>query len=70
MTDRGLHARGHVASGASESLPRRLMQRLGPRGVIKAEVICRRLLEPIGNRPPAESAARYHEQISELSMAA
>jgi hypothetical protein len=45
------------------------MKRLGPRGVIKTEVICRRLLEPIGNRPPAESAARHHEQSSELPMA-
>ena len=30
----------------------------------------RRLLEPIGNIPPAEAEARYYEQLSELPMAA
>src|SRR6478609_6253006 len=30
----------------------------------------RRLLEPIGNIPPAEAEARYHQQIETLAMAA
>ena len=30
----------------------------------------RRLLEPIGNIPPAEAEARYYEQIETLAMAA
>ena len=30
----------------------------------------RRLLEPIGNIPPAEAEARYYEQLNELAMAA
>lgn len=30
----------------------------------------KRLLEPIGNIPPAEAAARYYAQIDELAMAA
>jgi transposase InsO family protein len=30
----------------------------------------RRLLEPIGNIPPAEAEARYYEQISDLAMVA
>jgi transposase InsO family protein len=30
----------------------------------------RRLLEPIGNIPPAEAEARYYEQIETLAIAA
>jgi transposase InsO family protein len=30
----------------------------------------RRLLEPIGNIPPAEAEARYYEQLNELAMVA
>ncbi len=30
----------------------------------------RRLLEPIGNIPPAEAEARYYQQIETLAMAA
>ncbi len=30
----------------------------------------RRLLEPIGNIPPAEAEARYYAQINDLDMAA
>ena len=30
----------------------------------------RRLLEPIGNIPPAEAEARYYDQIETLAMAA
>ncbi len=30
----------------------------------------RRLLEPIGNIPPAEAEARYYEQLNDLAMAA
>ena len=30
----------------------------------------RRLLEPIGNVPPAEAEARYYEQINDLAMVA
>ena len=30
----------------------------------------RRLLEPIGNVPPAEAEARYYEQTEALSLAA
>ncbi len=30
----------------------------------------RRLLEPIGNIPPAEAEARYHDRIETLAMAA
>ena len=30
----------------------------------------RRLLEPIGNMPPAEAEARYHAQVEELALAA
>jgi transposase InsO family protein len=30
----------------------------------------RRLLEPIGNVPPAEAEARYYEQLNELAMVA
>jgi transposase InsO family protein len=30
----------------------------------------RRLLEPIGNIPPAEAEARYYEQIDDLAMIA
>ena len=30
----------------------------------------RRLLEPIGNIPPAEAEARYYEQTETLSVAA
>ena len=30
----------------------------------------RRLLEPIGNIPPAEAEARYHARIDDLAMVA
>ena len=30
----------------------------------------RRLLEPVGNTPPAEAEARHYEQLNELAMAA
>jgi putative transposase len=30
----------------------------------------RRLLEPIGNMPPAEAEARYYASLDELAMAA
>ena len=30
----------------------------------------RRLLEPVGNIPPAEAEARYYEQLNELAMVA
>lgn len=53
----------------------RLMSEMALAGVIrgkpvKTTVSNRRLLEPIGNIPPAEAEARYYEQLNELAMVA
>jgi putative transposase len=39
-------------------------------GRYKADVIHRRLLEPIGNIPPAEAEERYYAMLDEADMAA
>jgi len=39
-------------------------------GLYKAEVIHRRLLEPIGNIPPAEAGEQYYATLDEPVMAA
>ena len=51
-----------------------LLRRLGSQASSALEWVDwfnhRRLLEPIGNIPPAEAEARYYDQIETLAMAA
>jgi hypothetical protein len=47
------------------------VQPLGcPRGTVGTPPNCRRLLEPIGNIPPAEAEERYYAMLDEPTMAA